>query len=343
MLSGYMWGGEGNRMVISAPNDSLFIPDTLLISSSGQIHWNPDTIVSGLYLLSKTSGESLLIQLSDNEPVFIDAQYIIFPDHVQLNGSEHSNQFLAIERMSKEWLSEMNRMTSVVDSPGWTPTPAKVENLYEDLDSLKNVFRGRALELSRAPMVRMYALLQTAGNHSLFDPWGDRNLFYRADSMLINKRYLREVEDFANMVGKLRQMEQEFQRFNPDHPFPDMEFVQNEESISIDDFRGSHLYLEFPSPDFTLSRVQLNRLTSLHAAGFEVCFVLNPEDDYNIQRNPLFRYLKLQDYTRMMIPMGKPPVNFIVNDQGIIIARNVWDEQIYEVKNFLLTSAAIEN
>ena len=69
VLSGILWGGEGNMLIIKSVLDKSDSYDTLFIDHMGEFAWTPDTIISGLYRLENIYQEGVTLLLDPNKQI----------------------------------------------------------------------------------------------------------------------------------------------------------------------------------------------------------------------------------------------------------------------------------
>ncbi len=338
VLSGVLWGGEGNRMLIRSAIEYERVIDTLLVDHQGAFVWNPDTVIPGFYLLEKDSIHRLVL-VFNNKPVQVDAQYINFPANAKVTGSDHSQEFSKVENISKNWQQALQKASAATSDSGWTPSTAAVANIKIKLDSITSMYRADMLDVAEAPLVVMYTLLQTAGHRQMFDPWKHRQLFYTTDSLLSPYAFINEVRQFSTKVSQIKAAEQLALKYQPGDAFPDMILAYDQaDTITTKDLRHSTAYIGIYHPDqengqtmFQESLSQLGRYQwrDLKAA------ILIPDSANVAKQNPRFYY---HNYTTGLSPNLKEelgivtlPANFLLNAEGVIVAKNVWGDKLQEV------------
>lgn len=337
-LSGVLWGGEGNRMLIRSATEYGQVADTLLVDHQGVFVWNPDTVVPGFYLLEKNP-DNRLVLVFNNKPVQVDAQYINFPANAKVTGSNHSQDFFKVENIIKNWQQALKKASAATSDSGWIPSPGAVANIKAKLDSLTHIYREDLLNVAEAPLVRMYALLQTAGHRQMFDPWKHRQLFYDTDSLLTSYHFLQEVRQFSSKVAKLRETERVGQKFIPGDAFPEMVLAyEQSDTISTENLRQSAVYIGIYDPTQQngqeLYQESLLQLGRYQWRGLKAAILTT--DSANINKvNPRFYYhnyasglsLNLKEELGIVLL----PANFLLNEEGVIVAKNVWGDKLQEV------------
>lgn len=338
-LSGVLWGGEGNRMVIRSASEPNRLTDTLLVDHQGAFVWNPDTVIPGFYFLEKNPDNRLVLVFSANKPVHIDAQYINFPSNAQVSGSDFSQEFFKVETIGKNWQQALEKAKTATSDSGWIPSPAAVENIKEQLDSITSIYRGDILNVAQPPLVRMYALMQTAGQRQLFDPWKHRQLFYTTDSLLLPYHALNEVRQFSKKTAQLKASEQLAEKYQPGDPFPEMllAFDQND-TIHTTDLKPSTVYIGIYNPadqsNQTLQQESMLHLNRYQRRGLKVVMWVC-DSALITKENPQFYY---HNYTSGLslnlkeeLGVVTLPANFVLNEEGIIVAKNVWGNNLQGV------------
>jgi hypothetical protein len=337
-LSGVLWGGEGNRLLIRSATDYGRIIDTLLVDHQGEFVWNPDTVVPGFYLLEKNS-DNRLVLVFNNKPVQVDAQYINFPSNAKVTGSDHAQDFFKVENITKNWQQALKKASAATSDSGWVPSPPAVANLKFMLDSITKVYQEDVLNVAEAPLVRMYALLQTAGQRQMFDPWSHRQLFYETDSLLGSYQFLNEVRQFSGKVSKLRETEQVGLKFQPGDAFPEMILAYDQsDTISTNDLRQSKVYIGIYHPGQAngqdLYQESLLQVGRYQWRGLKTA-ILTTDSASIIKANPRFFYHNYASGLSLNLneELGivSLPANFLLNEEGIIVAKNVWGDKLQQV------------
>lgn len=343
LLSGLMWGGEGNRLVVKCARNPMELSDTIIINHLGEFYWNPDSMCNGFYRLEKLTGEGILLVLKDNEKIYVDAQYISFPENVKVTGSPYSNGFYLIEQNSRNWLEAMNKITAVTTEPGWIASREAVQSLKSDIDSINVSFRMRALAISSSPLERMYALLQEAGNYRLFDPWDDRQIFFQVDSSVNWYSGLPEVDQFRRSVSLIRHMDEMDRMLAPGNIFPRVENETLRDTIDVLRQLGNPLYIEFVCVEDRMPVSIWQRHTGIldryKRAGLTVCSMIL--DSVQMGQLMVDDGLKAgfeakDEFILQALGVRSVPANFVLDNDGVIVARNVWQQNLEKVLDLLL-------
>ncbi|MGQ1945675.1 hypothetical protein ACT3CD_01070 [Geofilum sp. OHC36d9] len=324
-LSGILWGGEGNRIILQSVSDSLLVNDTLLINHVGEFQWRPDTVIPGLYKLSKYTGQSAIVVLDGIEPVVLDGQYFNFPELLSVNGPVPSDGFLHIDKLAVSWRQALeSEIVATVDS-NWIPNRARVALLHHKLDSIDQNYHALVFPQNGHPLSQMYALLQTAGNRHLYHLIADSVLFVSVTHALQPYSYLTEVKHFLRKTENLKKVLYSRQRLVPGALFPDLPI---NDSLNFSDLRGQMAYLEISDasrqkgPSFISNRN--DSLVSVRIL-FDTISALSPKGwDYSSWK------IKENDRVRMTNDLGliQLPSNFVIDTSGVIIARDVWNSQL---------------
>lgn len=337
-LSGVLWGGEGNRMLIRTATEYERVIDTILVDHQGEFTWNPDTVVPGIYFLEKNPDNRLVLVFT-NKPVQVDAQYINFPANAKVSGSDHSQDFFKVENISKNWQQALQKTSAATSDSGWLPSPAAVATIKMKLDSITQIYREDILNVAEAPLVRMYALLQTAGDRQLFDPWKHRQLFYDTDSLVTSYQFLPEVRQFSEKVAKLRETEELGMKLQPGDTFPAMVLAYDQsDTISAKDLRQSIVYIGIYHTDQPtgqdLYQESLLQLGRYQWRGLKAAILTT--DSANINKvNPRFYYHNYASGLSLTLKedlgIVALPANFLLNEEGVIVAKNVWGDKLQQV------------
>lgn len=350
LLSGLMWGGEGSRLVVRPAVSSTAWIDTVLINHLGEFEWQRDSLAPGFYRLENSSGAGLMFFLDEHASVFVDAQYITYPEGTKIVGSDITPDLLVLEKNSQQWLNEIDTLCKRIYDPQWKASEDNRADLKADLDSIRMVYRNRALALSSKPLVRSVALMQYAGNNPLFDPWCDRQYFFEADSMLGKYRKYQSFAGFFKMVDQLTQRQLIDQKIKPGDLFPDIKLPnQWGDSIALSQFRGTPVYVEAWNPSLDNNARLHTSLVSLvnkyNRRELEVYLVAldtltNTWKERIRQQNLYFNnVIDTKGQSSSLINgLGilQLPTNFILDANGRVVAKNIWDEQLEKSLDLLL-------
>jgi len=332
VLSGILWGGEGNRLLIKSVLDESDSYDTLFIDNMGKFVWTPDTVQPGLYRLENIYHEGIIFFINPENPQFIDGQYFEFPENLKLPNSNLPKLLYDIESNTKSWNYEIDLIVANIDSLKDKITSAQMELLESEYDSIQTVYRERALAISSDPLARMMSLLQTAGNNLLFDMWEFRNLFFETDSMLKTLSHLEEVKIFSKNVARLRQMQQKYNNIEIGEYFPQLIF--STDTLNITKYKGNPVYIEIRLPETSYKNPDIQQYKR---QGIEVVIIMLDSSGKSIgellpsayagcncildnrgENSPIIEELGIMQY----------PSDFLLNENGIVAAKNIWGERL---------------
>jgi len=326
-------------LIIEAASDTLHVSDTLLIDNHGEFSWNPDTVIPGIYFLKKKSNDHLLLILQTNKPVHIDAQYINFPTDAIVTGSDYHQDFMKVEEITKNWQLNLQQISEISSDSGWVASPQAIAIIKTKMDSVTNIYRQKILSVSTNPLVKMFALLQSAGSKQLFNPWQHRNLFYQTDSLLTNYDFIYEVREFSRKVKEIKEIEHLSKKFNPGDIFPEMILSINlNDSISTKDIKGNITYIGIYNPKEKENQIlyteSLNDIKNYQRKGLQTFILVTDSSDINIKNNKYYYHnytTGLSHNIKEELGIVKLPANFLLNEQGVIIAKNIWGDKLQNV------------
>ena len=350
LISGLLWGGEGSKLVVKPVGERDGWADTILINHLGEFEWTRDSIVRGFYRLENLSGSGLLFFLEKGSAVYIDDQYIDYPKATKITGSDLTLNVVQLENNSANWLEEINQLSKRTKTQYWIASVEQRQKLALDFDSVRQIYRDKAYEISMDPLVRFFALHQSAGNTSLFDSWTDRGYFFETDSALQSYKTIPEIKRFSQKVDSLRQLHLLNEKFKPGSKFPLLSFPTIAgDTISTLKFQGTPLYIEVWNP----SRENNDRihagvvpiLTKYRRTELEVYLIaidtttvvwkekirlqnlyFNNVIDLNGSESKLFNDLGILQL----------PTNFLVDSAGVVMGKNIWGNQLEEGIELLL-------
>lgn len=350
LLSGLMWGGEGSRLVIKPAVANPAWTDTVLINHLGEFEWKRDSLVPGFYRLEKSASAGLMFFLEKHSSVFVDAQYVTYPEGTKVVGSDIALDLLALEKNSERWLTEIDTLTRRVHNPEWKASAANRNQLKDDLDSLRLIYQNRALSLSAKPLVRSVALMQYAGNNPLFNPWSDRHYFFEADSLLQKYRNYESLAGFFNMVDQIKHRQLIDRKIKPGDLFPEIKLPnQWGDSVALSRFLGTPVYVEVWNPSMDHNKNLHTALVALanqyRRQELEIYLValdtVPATWKERIRQQNLYFYNVIdtsRQASSLINELGilQLPANFILDGNGRVVAKNVWDEQLEKSLGLLL-------
>lgn len=350
LLSGLMWGGEGSRLVIKPAVANPAWTDTVLINHLGEFEWKRDSLMPGFYRLENSAGDGLMFFLERHSSVFVDAQYVTYPEGTKIVGSDIALDLLALEKNSERWLTELDTLTKRVHNPDWMATDANRKQLKADLDSVRLEYRNRALAISAKPLVRSVALMQYAGNNPLFNPWSDRRFFLEADSLLQKYRNYESLAGFFNMVDQIKHRQLIDRKIKPGDLFPEVKLPnQWGDSVALSRFRGTPVYVEVWNPSMDHNKSLHTSLVTLankyRRQELEIYLValdtVPATWKERIRQQNLYFYNVIDtsgQASSLINELGilQLPANFILDGNGRVVAKNVWDQQLEKSLGLLL-------
>jgi len=319
VLSGILWGGEGNRLILRSVSDSDNPPDTILIDNKSEFVWNPEVFERGLYYLENMNDRKIILILDPDKPQFIDGQYATFPNQLITVGTNLPELFLKVEMLCEAWNEEI---ISIVKAPPSTQEEGQNNPIREKsegtLDSLKSIYREKALSISDDPLVKMVVLMQFAGNNPLFDTWNDRALFLEVESELQPNIELNEVRIFSEKVAKLREMELHYNKVRVGDIFPLLVF--RDDTISSEKYAGKPVYIEIRKSDTSYKSPDFSQYGNTDLKTFILVLDEKEEEVKTINHLGIMQF----------------PSNFLLNTEGIVAGKNIWGKELKEAIELLL-------
>ncbi|HLW07921.1 MAG TPA: hypothetical protein VKY45_10180 [Marinilabiliaceae bacterium] len=339
-LSGLLWGGEGNRLIIQSISNPTEVLDTLLISHLGEFSWQPNSFTSGFYRLSKTDGDGTILVLENEHPLYIDGQYFTFPNQTKITGGVSSTGFIRVDKFSEQWRKQLNETTSSIIPPNWEPKKEEIEKLHTYLDSIDAVYKTLIFQKEDHPLERMYALIQTSGKRHLFNIIKDSTLFLSTAKALTPYRKFPNVKTFLSKTDKLNKFVQQKELLRPGKKFP---FHIIADTTILAQIEGVPVYLELykPSDPINKSQWSLNENEVLHYSNskIKICKIaLDSIPDSKQLKAIIYYNPSKEEKTKLIenIPIHQLPTNFIIDKDGVIVASDIWNQQRREVLDRLL-------
>ena len=335
VLSGMLWGGEGNMLLIKPVLDGKNLYDTLFIDNMGEFAWNPDSVQPGLYRLENIFQEGITFFIDAENPQFVDGLYSEFPENLKLPDSNLPEIFYAIENNTKKWNYEIDLIIAKIDSLKDNITSSQMKLFENEYDSIRKAYCEQTLAISDEPIARMFALLQTVGNNPMFDMWEYRNLFFETDATLKSLSHLEEVRIFSKNVARLRNMQLKYDNIEIGGHFPTLIFLND--TLNIAKYKGNPVYIEIRLAETSYINPEIQQYKR---QGIEVVIILLDSSEKGIEEalpriyaghncildsrgenSPVIDKLGIMQY----------PSNFLLNENGIVAAKNIWGERLEKV------------
>lgn len=335
-LSGLLWGGEGSRLIVKSVEDSTDVLDTLLINHLGEFSWQPDTFSAGLYRLSKTDGDGTIVVLEHGNPLYVDGQYFTFPDQTKISGGISSDGFIRVDKFSAQWRKHLKETTSSVIEPNWKPKKEDIEKLHAYLDSVDVVYKALIFHKEDHPLERMYALIQTSGKRHLFHMIKDSALFLSTAKSLVDYENFPTVRTFLRRTEKLHRFVQQKELLLPGKQFP---FHLIPDSSILAQLEEDPLYVEIYNSSDPLNKNQENEILYYSNSSLKICKIDLDSIPNNRQTKSIIYYYPSRDERIKLqenLPILQLPTNFIIDEQGVIVASDIWNQQRKEVLDRLL-------
>ena len=310
VLSGILWGGEGNRLIIRSVSASNEIPDTILIDNKSEFVWNPENVVPGMYYLENDIGKKILLILNSNKPQIVDGQYVTFPHHLKTYGTDLPQLFLKVETLCEEWNFEIENAVANANESRKNVALYNIKDIDNKLDSIKMEYRKKALLISDDPLVKMVVLLQYVGNIPLFDTWKDRNLFFEIETELNPYKEINEVKIFSEKISKLHEMEKFYNKISVGDKFPLLIF--DNDTISTEKYTGKIVYIEIRKSNTSHETIDLSSFKNSKLETFILTLEEKEEEEQIINSLGIMQF----------------PSNFLLNTEGLIAAKNIWDNEL---------------
>ncbi|HKL72279.1 MAG TPA: hypothetical protein VJ855_06440 [Marinilabiliaceae bacterium] len=339
-LSGLLWGGEGNRLIIQSISDPTETLDTLLINHLGEFIWQPDTFISGLYKLSKTDGDGTILVLEHEHPLYIDGQYFTFPNQTKITGGISSDGFIRVDKFSEQWRNQLNETTSSIIKPNWEPKKEEIEKLHTYLDSVDAVYKTLVFQKEDHPLERMYALIQSTGKRHLFNIIKDSTLFLSTAKSLIPYHSFPSVKTFLSKTDKLHKFVLQKEQLRPGKKFP---FYLIPDTVILAQLKGFPVYLELYNSSDPIFKSQWNlnenEISHYSNSKIKICKIaLDSIPDSKKLKTIIYYNPSKEEKTKLIenIPIHQLPTNFIIDEDGVIVASDIWTQQRKEVLDGLL-------
>jgi hypothetical protein len=280
----------------------------------------------------------------------VDAQYINYPEDSKVTGSDIALDALELEKISNKWLKEITPLIQQAQDSIWIASDANRQKLTSDLDSVRLIYRDLALEISVKPLVRFLALHQNAGNISLFEPWTDRQYFFQADTALQSYKTIPEIQQFLVKVDSLRRLHFLNEKIKPGTQFPLLSFPNMVgDTISSQKFKGIPVYVEIWNPSMPVNaRIHasvvpiLNKYRRPELEVYMIAVDTATTVWKDAVRMQSLYYQQVVDSkgvnSNLFNDLGiiQLPSNFLIDANGIVVAKNIWGRQLDEGIELLL-------
>ncbi len=337
-LSGLLWGGQGNRLLIELLADSIEVKDTLLINHEGKFFWKPDTFITGIYRIHKNETQKLTMLMRPDKEYYIDGQYFSFPEQAVINEDENiSVGYTKIDKFSAEWQKLNLSLSNLVKENRNKWTKKEMDSISVYLDSVDAVYKTILFDKDDHPVENMYALMQKYGDRYLFDIIEDSTKYLYVANRLRPYREIPTVNNFLVKTDSLKQYIYKLNKTALREPFP---FHIVSDTSVTNKIKDKIVYIEIiKKGDLNQIRTQKSReLWKYYNSDVHFCFlVINNQqniENHIINNNFCFYIpdsLELISIQKDIFISNKN-VNYIVNHNGKIVARNIEDKE----RNYIL-------
>lgn len=339
-LSGILWGGQGNRITIELMSDSTVVKDTLLINYRSEFFWNPDTFIRGIYKLSKNEEEEFILFMDNNVDYTIDGQYYSFSEQIVVNEDEFiSSGFKRINYFSKEWQKLNDIVASSIDKQKNNITKKEIDSLHIYVDSIDAVYRAILYDKNDHPLEQMYSLLQHIEGKYIFDIVDDSTLFLSVAKGLRPYKKIWTVEKFYQKIDSLKYFVDLKNKTSLRKKY-NTDFLKDR--ILKNDIKNQIVYFEFymPSNQPNEYSQKIWQLGKYYQKDIKFVFIaLTNLEKKNYYNKNYYFYCpdnqELQDVEEAVFLVEKP-MNFILNNSGEIVAKNIWGVELHNVIDELL-------
>ncbi len=357
VVDGVIQNSISKTLYLYKQDKELILLDTILINDQGGFRIYQESIDTiGFYLLKFDNGNEVNMFLKHNDFIQLHAEYPDITNTCESKNSKAMNAFWNIERNTKQFQKEIENIDNAFKN---LIGAEDVDSLYNELlhrkDSIKNIYKSKSLDIVKGvknEVVTWLMLNQKAGNVSLFSLDKDLKLFLENDEDLTRNKDLKPFfaqydEDLMKVYSLIRTSE----RFSEGENWISLKARTNwNDSLPLQKLNAKLVHVVLW--DANLNQKQSNRINVVSAVqkkyggrGLKTLMVAYQrdknlwKDNINKLNNSYWHLIDtsgIESTDLMELGVRYFPLNFLVDRDGKIVARDLWDQELDKrVSSFL--------
>ncbi|MFW5645419.1 MAG: TlpA family protein disulfide reductase, partial [Bacteroidota bacterium] len=315
----------------------------------------------GFYAVRNEGDNYISFIARENDSIHIRSDYYNF-NEFELTGQEEAREITRLHEATEEFLDEVSEYARIVsdsvNSPDYTRIKLEIDKNYRAaFNELKN-FSIDFIERNEGSLVSLMALTNQLGrDFFVFHPVEDYEIFQRVTSVLYEK--YPESEAVKNLHARVERIKMNYPK-EIKHPevgerAPDFSIKTPEhKSIRLSDLKAKVILLDFWASWCAACREENKKRHSIykkyHSKGFEI-FQISLDNQYKdwteaISKDSLdwIHGSELNFWesdAAKKYGVNSIPANYLINEHGKIIGRNLSSENIDKMLKEILTKSEL--
>lgn len=348
LIYGNMQEGAGYQLLIKkiyAKNlsDSLVIE----IAEDGSFQESVHLDSEDFFSIINAAGNAITLFCEPGDSIKLEANYYDFREY-KLSGNRESEQISFLNTATQNFLKQIANFSSIIedsiDSPNYVEIRMNIDKKYkEEFRKLKS-FSENFIAENEGSLISLLALSNQLGkNFFVFHPVADKEIFYSLDSALFSKYPLYEpVENLHLQVINLKKVNIEKPLFKIGDELPILSLADTSGIIlNLQTLRGKIVFIDIWASWCKSCRNENLKYLELYKLyrkdNFEIIQISldDSEKDWKLaidqDKLPWLHVSDLKEWDSKavsMLDIKELPSNFLLNQRGEIIAKDIDAEKL---------------
>jgi peroxiredoxin len=344
---GSMNEGSGEILYLQKMSSTgYFTLDSTQIDSNNEFSFIINVPFPGFYALKNSGGNHIPVICYQNDTIKTVANYFSFKQY-ELTGSKEVEQTCLLNKQTQVFLDKLDSIAMVsndsIDSPNYPSIKTELDNEYHQAYLALRNFSEEFLNQNKGSLVSLLALSNQLGqDFFVFHPKNDFNIFIETDSLLFdnfpkNEAVLslhQQILSLRNQITSQTKSEQ-LQRINS--PAPEIALpAPDGEQIKLSDYKGKIVLVDFWAswcPPCRRENPNLVKIYNQYADKGFMIFQVSLDKSADQWKKAIaddhLNWVHVSDLkywdseAAKLYGISSIPANFLLNKEGIIIAKNI--------------------
>ena len=343
LIYGSMKNGAGSQLYVKKLYDSSGDNiDTIEINSDSYFQHHIQSDQDEFYSLINSEGSRITLYCSPMDSIYVEANFKNFNKYL-LSGSYESGQINILNEATQNFLSKIADLSKMVKdsihSPDYVILKTKIDIQYRNEFNKLKEFSTDFIIKNEGSLVSLLALSNQLGtNFFVFHPSQDMEIFYKVDSALNNKYPNYEpVEMLHFQIQQLKMEEEKIDSYGVGDLLPDFSLADTSGNIiNLHSYHGNYFLFDVWASWCKICRQENVKFLELYkkyrSEGFEILQISLDESELEWKRaieEDKILWTQLSDLKYWdskvvdLFNISSIPFNYLVDSNGIIIARNL--------------------
>lgn len=343
------------QLVLLERLDSLpVVVDTLKLSTDGTFTCTRKGLYTDFYRINIGQHQINLI-LNPDSTTTINFDYFDIHNSLSFSGFKQSLILQSVEENSRQFAKELALLSDTIKKcVGTTITDSIVDLFYRSQDTLTLRFRTNLESIIKgndANLIAIAALLQDAGNVSLYSFPKDKRHFLETQFMLVQQYpHSYQVMHFSNLVNTVYAKLDGFKPVQIGDKLFDVEaYTPWNERLPLSGLAGKNVMVVVWSSQLPLCRARNKEISKLmwryRNLGLETYMIsldANAEDWKLAIKDDELNCLHVSDLSGISSPViglygiNLLPAIFLLNRDGVVVEKGIWGEKLEDAIQHLV-------